>query len=88
MLAKEILEDSLILSLTQDAPQTGIDGELNLKKGLSKIKVGPSSLALLAKIALMGKYVWKNEGKKWPYEKAKSMISESIESSTLILSGQ
>nr|GLL47896.1 protein translocase subunit SECA2, chloroplastic [Ipomoea trifida] len=81
MLAKEILEDSLISSLTQDAPQTDINGELNLKKVLSKIKVGPSSLALLAKTALMAKYVCKNEGKKWPYEKAKSMISESIEMS-------
>ena len=77
MLAKEIIEDSLLSFLTQEAPDFEVDGEpisqqvissgyclllrdmfiflINLLlQVLSKIKVGPSSLALLAKTALMG----------------------------------
>ncbi|KAM5564334.1 protein translocase subunit SECA2, chloroplastic [Rosa sericea] len=81
MLAKEIIEDSLISFLTREAPNIDIDGEAISQKVLSKIKVGPSSLALLAKTALMAKYVGKNEGKSWTYKEAKSMISESVEMS-------
>ncbi|RAL48151.1 hypothetical protein DM860_005575 [Cuscuta australis] len=89
MLAKEILENGLVSSLTQYTPQTDIDdGGINLQKVLSRIKVGPSSLALLAKTALLAKYVCKNEGKKWSYEEAKSMISESIEMSQSIGLGE
>ncbi|KAK6775546.1 hypothetical protein RDI58_026547 [Solanum bulbocastanum] len=79
MLAKEILEESILPFLTQDIPEVDVHGEPNSQKVLSKIKVGPSSLALLAKAALMAKHVSKNESKKWSYQKAKSMISESIE---------
>ncbi|CAH9128439.1 unnamed protein product [Cuscuta epithymum] len=89
MLAKEILEDNLMSSLSQDIPQADIDdGEMNLQKVLLRIKVGPSSLALLAKTALLAKYVCKNEGKKWPYEEAKSIISESIDMSQSIELGE
>ncbi|XP_075082625.1 protein translocase subunit SECA2, chloroplastic isoform X2 [Nicotiana tabacum] len=79
MLANEILEDSILPFLTQDVPEVDVDGESNSQKVMSKIKVGPSSLALLAKAALMAKYVSKNESKKWSYQEAKSMIAESIE---------
>ncbi|PKA56238.1 Protein translocase subunit SECA2, chloroplastic [Apostasia shenzhenica] len=48
-------------------------------KAVLKIKIGPSSLALLAKAALMAKYVHKSEGDSWSYQKAKSFISECIE---------
>ncbi|XP_034200816.1 protein translocase subunit SECA2, chloroplastic isoform X4 [Prunus dulcis] len=81
MLAKEIIEDSLISFLTREAPNVDVDGEAISQKVLSKIKVGPSSLAFLAKTALMAKYVSKNEGKSWTYKEAKSMISESVEMS-------
>lgn len=76
MLATEIIEDSLLSFLTQEAPNVDVDGEtvsqkvnhlcfckpnkyilffINLlMQVLSKIKVGPSSLAFLAKTALMG----------------------------------
>ncbi|KAK9162368.1 hypothetical protein Syun_003270 [Stephania yunnanensis] len=81
MLAKEVVEDSLLSFLTEEVPNIEIHGEPVSQKGLSKIKIGPSSLALLAKSALMAKYVRKNEGKSWTYQKAKSMISESIEMS-------
>ncbi|XP_068339736.1 protein translocase subunit SECA2, chloroplastic isoform X1 [Pyrus communis] len=81
MLAKEIIEDSLISFLTREAPNVDVDGEAISQKVLSKIKVGPSSLAFLAKTALMAKYVCKNEGKSWTYKEAKSMISESVEMS-------
>ncbi|GFZ09819.1 preprotein translocase SecA family protein [Actinidia rufa] len=53
MLAKEIIEDSLLSFLTQEAPDFEVDGEPISQQVLSKIKVGPSSLALLAKTALM-----------------------------------
>ncbi|XP_057469284.1 protein translocase subunit SECA2, chloroplastic isoform X2 [Actinidia eriantha] len=79
MLAKEIIEDSLLSFLTQEAPDFEVDGEPISQQVLSKIKVGPSSLALLAKTALMAKYVCKSEGKSWTYRKAKSIISESVE---------
>ncbi|PIA47612.1 hypothetical protein AQUCO_01400326v1 [Aquilegia coerulea] len=81
MLAKEVMEDSLLSFLTQEAPNVEIDGEPISQKGLAKIKVGPSSMALLAKTALMAKYVRKSEGNKWSYQHAKSMISESIQMS-------
>ncbi|KAK4801812.1 hypothetical protein SAY86_000015 [Trapa natans] len=80
MLAKEILEDSLLSFLTQELPDIEADSQ-RISQKVSKIKVGPSSLALLAKTALMAKYVRKGEGKYWTYKEAKSMISESIEMS-------
>ncbi|CAL5350852.1 unnamed protein product [Camellia sinensis] len=75
MLAKEIIEDSLLSFLTKEAPDFEVDGEPISQKVLSKIKVGPSSLGLLAKMALMGQ----SEGKSWTYQEAKSIISESVE---------
>jgi len=44
-----------------------------------KIKLGPSSLGLLAKAAIMAKYVHKSERNEWSFSKAKSTIAESIE---------
>ncbi|KAF6170541.1 hypothetical protein GIB67_031949 [Kingdonia uniflora] len=81
ILAKEVMEDSLLSFLTREAPNFEIDGEPLSQKGLSKIKIGPTSLALLAKTALMAKYVSKSEGHSWAYYKAKSLISDSIETS-------
>ncbi|KAL3840043.1 hypothetical protein ACJIZ3_024634 [Penstemon smallii] len=81
MLAKEVMEENLLSSLTQMVPETEIDGGPTSEKVLSKVQVGPSSLGLLAKTALMAKYVSRNEGKRWTYEEARGMISESIEMS-------
>ncbi|KAL8459453.1 hypothetical protein ACS0TY_035959 [Phlomoides rotata] len=81
MLAREILEDTLLSTLTQDVPEVEIDSGTTSKKVLSKVKVGPSSLALLAKTALVAKYVCKNESKRWTYNEARNIISESIEMS-------
>ncbi|KAL3736743.1 hypothetical protein ACJRO7_025649 [Eucalyptus globulus] len=79
MLAKEIVEDSLLSFLTQEVSELEADGDILPEKVLSKIKVGPSSLALLAKTALMAKYVRKSEGKYWTLKEARSIISESVE---------
>ncbi|KAJ8773379.1 hypothetical protein K2173_028556 [Erythroxylum novogranatense] len=81
MLAKEIIQDSLLSFLTKEALKVEDDGDIISHKVLSKIKIGPTSLALLAKTALMAKYVGKSEGKSWTYVKAKSMISKSVEMS-------
>ncbi|KAF2291345.1 hypothetical protein GH714_023063 [Hevea brasiliensis] len=81
MLAKEIVDDSLLSFLTREAPDVEVDGQKNFQKVMSKIKVGSTSLALLAKTALMAKYVGKSEGKSWTFQDAKSMISESVEMS-------
>ncbi|XP_062074119.1 protein translocase subunit SECA2, chloroplastic [Humulus lupulus] len=81
MLAREIIEDSLLSFIAKEASDKEVDGDAVNQKVLLKIKVGPSSLALLAKTALMAKYVCKSEGKSWTYEEAKSMISESVEMS-------
>ncbi|KAI7739036.1 hypothetical protein M8C21_021905, partial [Ambrosia artemisiifolia] len=80
MLAKEVIEDSILSHLSHDTPDIDFEEPMS-QKVLSKMKIGPSSLALLAKTALMAKYVSKSESKKWTYEKAKSVISESIEMS-------
>lgn len=79
MLAKEVLEDSLLPFLTKEAPNLETDGLPISQQGRSKIKVGASSLALLAKAALMARYVCKTEGKNWSYQKAKTVILKSIE---------
>ncbi|KAL0432231.1 UNVERIFIED_CONTAM: protein translocase subunit SECA2, chloroplastic [Sesamum latifolium] len=79
MLAKEILEDTLLSSLTQNVPDVEIDSATSSEKVLSKVKLGPASLGLLAKTAVMSKYVCKSEGKRWTYDEARNMISESIE---------
>ncbi|KAI0496253.1 hypothetical protein KFK09_022567 [Dendrobium nobile] len=79
MLAKEIVEDSLLPFMTKEAPNLETDGVPISQKGQSQIKVGPSSLALIAKAALMVKYVCKSEGNSWSYQKAKSVILKAIE---------
>ncbi|XP_031495817.1 protein translocase subunit SECA2, chloroplastic isoform X1 [Nymphaea colorata] len=84
MLAKDIIEDSLIFFLTEDAPNAETDGEPISQQGLSKVKVGPSSMAVLAKVALMAKYATKKEGRRWTYREAKSMIAESIQFSQTV----
>ncbi|KAL8167585.1 hypothetical protein V2J09_009084 [Rumex salicifolius] len=81
MFAREIIEDCLLPYLTQEAPDIELDGEPTSQQALSKVKVGASSLALLAKASLMAKYVGKSEGKSWTYRKAKSVISDSLEMS-------
>ncbi|KAL6503477.1 Protein translocase subunit SA2, chloroplastic [Orobanche gracilis] len=79
MLAKEILEATLLSSLTENIPDCEVDSRVTSEKVLSKVKVGPSSSGLLAKTALMSKYVCKNGGKKWTYDEARKIISESVE---------
>ncbi|XP_058219645.1 protein translocase subunit SECA2, chloroplastic isoform X2 [Rhododendron vialii] len=79
MLAKEIIEDSLFSFLTHEDPDFEVDGEPISQKVMSKVKVRASSLALLAKTALMAKYVCKSKGKSHTYQQAKSIISESVE---------
>ncbi|TYJ46457.1 hypothetical protein E1A91_A02G122500v1 [Gossypium mustelinum] len=83
MLAREIIEDSLLSFLTREAPSIEVSDMSISRKVFSKVKVGPSSMALLAKSALMAKFVGKSEGKSWTHEEAKSIISESVEMSQL-----
>ncbi|CAJ2667697.1 unnamed protein product [Trifolium pratense] len=79
MLAREIIEDSVVPFLTQEDPNSELASEAISEKMLPKIKVGSSSLALLAKTALMAKYVSKSEGKSWTYQKTISFILGSVE---------
>ncbi|MBA0667854.1 hypothetical protein Goklo_000871 [Gossypium klotzschianum] len=53
MLAREIIEDSLLSFLTREAPSIEVSDMAISRKVFSKVKVGPSSMALLAKAALM-----------------------------------
>ncbi|KAK2968194.1 hypothetical protein RJ640_018287, partial [Escallonia rubra] len=80
MLAREVIEDSLLSLVTQDADEVDV-GESMPQKVLSKIQVGPRSQALLDRATLMAKYVRKSEGKRWTYQEAKSMVSASVEMS-------
>ncbi|BAT78689.1 Protein translocase subunit [Vigna angularis] len=79
MLAREIIEDSLLSFLTREDPNVELAGEAISQMVLPKITVGSSSMALLAKTSLMAKYVSKSEGKSWTHQKAKSFILEAIE---------
>ncbi|KAF0894614.1 hypothetical protein E2562_001911 [Oryza meyeriana var. granulata] len=81
MLAKEIIEDNVLPFLTHESPDLETVGESTSHKGLSKIKLGPSSLGHLAKAAIIAKYVQKSERNEWPFQKAKSTIAESVEMS-------
>jgi preprotein translocase subunit SecA len=81
MLAREIIEDSILSYLTSEVLADNIDDDELSQKVLSKIKVGPSSLALLARASLMAKYVGKSESKSWTRKKAKSVVTESLEKS-------
>uniref|UniRef100_A0A0E0MDD7 Protein translocase subunit SecA n=1 Tax=Oryza punctata TaxID=4537 RepID=A0A0E0MDD7_ORYPU len=84
MLAKEIIEDNVLPFLTHEPPDVETVGESTSHKGLSKIKLGPSSLGLLAKAAIIAKYVQRSERNEWPFQKAKSTIAESVEMSHTI----
>ncbi|KAH7680774.1 P-loop containing nucleoside triphosphate hydrolase protein [Dioscorea alata] len=83
MLAKKILEDRFLPFMTEEAPNFEIDGEQISQKGLSKIEIGPSLIALLAKAGCIAKYGRKSK-EDWPYQKAKLLIQESIEKSQSI----
>lgn len=84
MLAKEIIEDHVLPHLTREDPNFEIDNKAFSQKVMSKIKLGPSSMALVGKTSLLAKYVGKSEGKGWMYQKAESMVSESVEMSQSI----
>ncbi|KAK3118055.1 hypothetical protein QOZ80_9BG0693570 [Eleusine coracana subsp. coracana] len=84
MLAKEIVEDSILPFLTHDSLDVDMEGESTSHKGLSKIKLGPSSLGLLAKAAIMAKFVHKSESDEWSFRKAKSTVADSIEMGQMI----
>lgn len=81
MLAKEVLEDSLLPFLSGNPLHVEVEAESNLEKASEKLKIGPSSLALLAKASLMAKLMRKGKDKDWKVQEAKSMILNSIEMS-------
>ncbi|XP_066330465.1 protein translocase subunit SECA2, chloroplastic-like isoform X2 [Miscanthus floridulus] len=53
MFAKEIVEDNILPFLTHEPPDIDMEGESTSHKGLSNIELGPSSIGLLAKAAIM-----------------------------------
>ncbi|KAJ3671636.1 hypothetical protein LUZ60_007715 [Juncus effusus] len=81
MLARGILEDEVLPFLTEEPLNIETEGISLNQKGFSKIKLGTSSKALLAKAALTAKFVHKSEGVKWPTTKGIMVISEGIEMS-------
>ncbi|GMH31238.1 hypothetical protein Nepgr_033081 [Nepenthes gracilis] len=81
MLARKIVEDNMFPFLTREIPDIEADDEPTAQKVLSKVKLGPLALALVAKASLMAKYVGRSEGKSWTYQQAKSMITDSLQMS-------
>ncbi|WOL11921.1 protein translocase subunit SECA2, chloroplastic [Canna indica] len=81
MLAKEIIEDNLLPFMAQETPGVKTEAVQISQKGFSKIRIGPSSLALVAKAAVMAKHLCKSKRNDWSYKKAKSVIAESIQMS-------
>ncbi|XP_074562158.1 protein translocase subunit SECA2, chloroplastic [Curcuma longa] len=79
MLAKEIVEDNLLPFMSQETPSGKTDMEQLSKQSFSRVKIGPSSLALVAKAAVISKQVCKRKGCDWSYKAAQSIISESIQ---------
>eukprot|EP00267_Zea_mays_P051095 XP_020403998.1 protein translocase subunit SECA2, chloroplastic isoform X2 [Zea mays] len=84
MLAKEIVEDNILPFLTHEPPNIDMEGESTSHKGLSNVELSPSSVGLLAKAAIMSKYIHKSERNEWSLSKAKSTIAESIEMGQMI----
>ncbi|XP_074329509.1 protein translocase subunit SECA2, chloroplastic isoform X2 [Apium graveolens] len=76
MLARGVIEDRLHPFVTK----TDLDAENDGKTMSSMIVLGPSSLALLERTALMATYVRKSKGR-WTYQEVKSMISDAVEMS-------
>ncbi|EPS67897.1 hypothetical protein M569_06876, partial [Genlisea aurea] len=82
VLAKQIIEDALLLPITEGVAEDEKDSMTRSRKVvLSKVNVSPSSLGFIAKAAVLSKYARKMEGKGWTYDEARSMISESVEMS-------
>ncbi|PWZ37080.1 Protein translocase subunit SECA2, chloroplastic [Zea mays] len=84
MLAKEIVEYNILPFLTHEPPNIDMEGESTSHKGLSNVELSPSSVGLLAKAAIMSKYIHKSERNEWSLSKAKSTIAESIEMGQMI----
>ncbi|XP_063935338.1 protein translocase subunit SECA2, chloroplastic isoform X3 [Daucus carota subsp. sativus] len=80
MLARGVIEDRLHPFVTQTDLDAENDGQAMSSKVLSKIVLGPSSLALLERTTLMATYVRKSEGR-WTYQEVNSMISDAVEMS-------
>ncbi|KAG9457145.1 hypothetical protein H6P81_001653 [Aristolochia fimbriata] len=83
MLANEIVVDSILPLLTSELPNVEIHGEPAAQKVLAKVSLGHSSLALLARVTLMARFVGKSKGNGWTYQGAKAMIAESIQMSQI-----
>ncbi|KAG6477563.1 hypothetical protein ZIOFF_066830 [Zingiber officinale] len=79
MLAKEIVEDNLLPFMSQETPSGKTDMEQLSEQSFSKVRIGPSSLALVAKAAVISKHLCKSKGRDWSYKAAQSIISESIQ---------
>ncbi|THG12978.1 hypothetical protein TEA_014181 [Camellia sinensis var. sinensis] len=88
MLAKEIIEDSLLSFLTKEAPDFEVDGEpisqkVTLTCGhsllLKRYFQFPYQSFGAGVIKDKGGTVITSEGKSWTYQEAKSIISESVE---------
>ncbi|XP_068652140.1 protein translocase subunit SECA2, chloroplastic [Aristolochia californica] len=83
MLATEIVVDNILPLLTLEAPNGETHGDSVAQKVLPKVNLGQSSLALLARVTLMAKFVGKSEGKGWTHQGAKAMITDSIQMTQL-----
>ncbi|KAL9265717.1 translocase subunit SECA2, chloroplastic-like protein [Drosera capensis] len=78
IMARQIVEDSLLPFLTQNATEIDINGESVSRMVLPKVKIGPISKALLAKASFIAKIVGRSEGKSWMTLPGQFIISESI----------
>ncbi|XP_078434068.1 preprotein translocase SecA family protein isoform X2 [Wolffia australiana] len=87
MLAKKIISETLLPILTKEVPNIEADGELTFQPGSPKITLGAYSSALLGKAALIAKYVSKSESKSLTYQKAETLILESIQLSQTVEKG-
>lgn len=79
MLAKEIVEDSLLAFMTSEAPNVDTDGAPLSQLALSKIRVSPVTQAKLARASLAAKYVLGLNGVISNYREAKARLGAALE---------
>ncbi|CAM6008715.1 unnamed protein product, partial [Sphagnum balticum] len=79
MLAKELVENSLLRFITSEAPNIDTDGVPLSQLALSKIKQSPATQARLARACVAAKYTCGPNGAKLNYREAKERLAVALE---------
>nr|KAJ0221852.1 hypothetical protein LSAT_V11C200052750 [Lactuca sativa] len=81
MLAKDVIEDNILSHMSHDTPDVEVEDPNSQKVAILSFGPNVNVNGIWFWVNNAAKYVGKSENKSWTYEKAKSIISESIEMS-------